>query len=269
MCNFIQLGHNGWDPQNDVSNCLGLFGTIHSELLWKKTPLGFVCLELAGVSTRSGMWTSGTWLPPPSYHPLPVLPSPQLALPVLRGRTANLLPLPHLVLESRAGPIHPRPGTGSGLKASLRCISQSPEKWSGVTVRQEGLSCRCPETSPGRAQTRSGLHQSQTLYTFPLQGLQKLLLLLAVWHGACWHTQPSSPSVASDRGNWQSFYLHLTALGTWFPMSTFLGAEVCFWNQVSSDGEGNIPLEPLGIIQYISHGHTFYGLETPYLLFLF
>lgn len=115
--------------------------------------------------------------------------------------TANLLPLPPLVLESRAGPIHPCCGTGSVLKASLRCTSQSPEEWSGATVQQEGLSCRCPKTSPGRAQTRSGSHQSQTLYSFPLQGLQKLLLLLVVWHGACWHTQPSSPFVASDRGN--------------------------------------------------------------------
>lgn len=33
VCNFIQLRYHGSDPQNDVSNCLGLFGIIHSELL--------------------------------------------------------------------------------------------------------------------------------------------------------------------------------------------------------------------------------------------
>lgn len=157
-------------------------------------------MELAGISTRSGVCTSGRCLPLPHT----ILSQCFLLhswLFLLRGRTANLLPLPPLVLESRAGPIHPCCGTGSVLKASLKCTSQSPEEWSGATVQQEGLSCRCPETSPGRAQTRSGSHQSQTLYSFPLQGLQKLLLLLVVWHGACWHTQPSSPFVASDRGN--------------------------------------------------------------------
>lgn len=102
---------------------------------------------------------------PPSLTPSS--PSASLSTAVLRGRTANL---------SRAAPIHPCHGTGSGLKASLRCTSQAPEEWPGVTAQKQGLSCRCPKTT-GRAQTRSGLHQSQTLYTFPLQGLQKLLLL--------------------------------------------------------------------------------------------
>lgn len=110
---------------------------------------------------------------PPSLTPS--CPSASLSTAVLRGRTASLLPLPHFFLESRAGPIHPCHGTGSGLKASLRCTS-IPEEWPGVTVQKQGLSCRCPKTS-GRAQARSGLHQSQTLYAFPLQGLQKCLLL--------------------------------------------------------------------------------------------
>lgn len=55
----------------------------------------------------------------------------------------------------------------------------------------------------------------------------------------------------------------------WFPSSTFSAAEDCFCNQVSSNGEGNIPLAPLGIIPYISHGYTFcgWGLLSSYSFF--
>lgn len=158
-------------------------------------------MELAGVSTRSGSehLEDGSPLPHTILSQSVLLHS-WLFLCSEAGQPTSCLS--HLVLESRTGPIHPCHGSGSRLKASLRCTSQSSEEWSGVTVQQEGLSCRCPKTS-GRAQTRSGLHQSQTLYTFPLQGLQQPLLLLVVWHGACWHTQPSSPFVASDRGQRQ------------------------------------------------------------------
>lgn len=115
---------------------------------------------------------------------------------MLGGRMANLLPLPHLVFENRAGHIHPCSGTGSDTAQSTRANLQSE----GLELQSSKNTClcRCPETPPGRAQTRSGLHHSQILYTFPLQGLKKLLLLLVVWHGVCWLTQPSSSSVASE-----------------------------------------------------------------------
>lgn len=46
---------------------------------WEKKPSGACFLGAGWCFYRSGMWTSGRWLPPSSYHPLPVLPSPQLA----------------------------------------------------------------------------------------------------------------------------------------------------------------------------------------------
>lgn len=75
--------------------------------------------------------------PSPSCHSLLVLISLQLALLMLRGRSANLLPLLHLVLQIIAGHIHLCSGTGSVLKVSLKYTSQSPEECFGVTVQQQ------------------------------------------------------------------------------------------------------------------------------------
>lgn len=128
VCNFIQLRYHGSDPQNDVSSCGSLWDHPFRATV-KKDPSGAFFLG-AGCFSKDQVCEhleDGFYLPP-SYHPLPVLPSPQLALPVLRSSTANLLPLPHLVPESRAGPIHPCYGTGSGLKTSLGWTSQSPEE---------------------------------------------------------------------------------------------------------------------------------------------
>lgn len=144
---------------------------------------------------------------PPSYHPLLVLTSLQPSLPMLRGRTPNLLLLPHLVFENGAGHIHPCFGTGSDTAQST--LASLQRRGLELQSSKNTCLCRCPEAPPGSAQTRSGLHQSRILHTFPLQGLKKLLLLLVVWHGACWHAQPSSSSVGSEAtGN--DFISHLT-----------------------------------------------------------
>lgn len=264
VCNFTQLRYHGSDSQNDVSNCLGLFGIIHPELLWKKTPLGVASLELAGVSTRSGMGTSGRCSPLPHTilsQPFPLhscaqrqdsqpLASPSL-LPWEQSWSHSSLPWHWLRAKSQPEVHQHSRGMAWSHSPETRFVLQVSQNFGKSTgkvwIASEPDPLRIP--SPGPAE----------------------MSFIAVWPGACWHPQPFSPAVASDRAFTCPWQIHNdTAPGSWCAfLSTFSGPVDCFCNQVSSDGEGDIPLAPLGIIPRISHGHTSCGLGTPYIFFLF
>lgn len=175
-----------------------------------------------------------TWkmAPPPSYHPLLVLTSLQMAFPMLGSRTANLLPLGHLIFENRACHIHLCFGTGSVLKASLNYTSQSPEEGSEVTAQEVYLPLQVSWgsfwKSTDKVWTASELDPIRIIssgaegtpfiacsLTCSLLAHTTFLLICGLW-GNC-------------------FYLHL--IGLWsdltgqlmrFPTRTFSGPEGCF-----------------------------------------
>lgn len=171
---------------------------------------------------------------------------------MLGGRTAKILPLPHLVFENRAGHIHPCSGTVSVLKASPKYTSQSPEEWSGITVQQEYLPLQVSWDSSWKSTDKVWTASEPHPIHIPSPGAEETPFIACnlAW---CLLAHTTLLLFCGLWGNWQCFYLHLTGLWSditgqlmWFPTRTFSGPEACFCNQVSSAGEGNIPLEPLG-----------------------
>lgn len=189
---------------------------------------------------------------------------------MLRGRSANLLPLLHLVLQIIAGHIHLCSGTGSVLKVSLKYTSQSPEECFGVTVQQQYFPLQVSWDSPGRAQRRSGLHQA-SIHIPPPRAEETPFIAWSLAWSLLAHT--TSLPFCGLWGNWQCFYLtglwsDITGQLMWFPTRTtgFSGPEACFWIRFLLLEKVTFLSSPRGIIPYISHGHTFCGLEAPYLL---